>query len=99
MFCLLIEVVAIQVYVFVETDQIVYIKYVYLFYVKFIPVTLIQINKIVISGKELKESHRTENKSAGRVIQWRRQWHPTPVLLPGKSHGRRRLLGCNPWVR
>ena len=20
---------------------------------------------------------------------WRRQWHPTPVLLPGKSHGRR----------
>ena len=27
----------------------------------------------------------------------RRQWHPTPVLLPGKSHGRRSLLGCNPW--
>ena len=26
-----------------------------------------------------------------------RQWHPTPVLLPGKSHGRRRLVGCNPW--
>ena len=28
---------------------------------------------------------------------WRRQWHPTPVLLPGKSHGRRSLLGCSPW--
>ena len=27
----------------------------------------------------------------------RRQWHPTPVLLPGKSHGRRRLVGCRPW--
>ena len=27
----------------------------------------------------------------------RRQWHPTPVLLPGKSHGRRSLVGCNPW--
>ena len=26
----------------------------------------------------------------------RRQWHPTPVLLPGKSHGWRSLLGCNP---
>ena len=25
--------------------------------------------------------------------QWRRQWHPTPVLLPGKSHGRRSLVG------
>ena len=27
----------------------------------------------------------------------RRQWHPTPVLLPGKSHGLRRLVGCSPW--
>ena len=29
-------------------------------------------------------------------IRWRRQWHPTPVLLPGKSHGRRGLVGCSP---
>ena len=28
----------------------------------------------------------------------RRQWQPTPVLLPGKSHGRRSLVGCSPWV-
>ena len=27
----------------------------------------------------------------------RRQWHPTPVLLPGKSHGQRSLVGCCPW--
>ena len=27
----------------------------------------------------------------------RRQWHPTPVLLPGKSHGWRSLIGCSPW--
>ena len=27
----------------------------------------------------------------------RRQWHPTPVLLPGKSHGRRSLVGYSPW--
>ena len=27
----------------------------------------------------------------------RRQWHPTPVLLPGKSHGHRSLEGCSPW--
>ena len=25
------------------------------------------------------------------------QWHPTPVLLPGKSHGWRSLGGCSPW--
>jgi len=34
------------------------------------------------------------NKCSGK---WRRQWHPTPVLLPGKSHGRRSLVGCSPW--
>ena len=28
---------------------------------------------------------------------WRRQWHPTPVLLPGKFHGWRSLEGCSPW--
>ena len=33
------------------------------------------------------------------VIYQRRQWHPTPVLLPGKSHGRRGLVGCSPWGR
>src|SRR5574337_760886 len=27
----------------------------------------------------------------------RRQWQPTPLLLPGKSHGRRSLVGCSPW--
>ena len=31
------------------------------------------------------------------TMLWRRQWHPTPVLLPGKSHGRRSLVGCSPW--
>ena len=31
--------------------------------------------------------------------RWRRQWHPTPVLLPGKSHGQRSLVGCSPWGR
>ena len=30
---------------------------------------------------------------------WRRQWHPTPALLPGKSHGRRSLVGHSPWGR
>ena len=29
----------------------------------------------------------------------RSKWHPTPVLLPGKSHGWRSLVGCSPWGR
>ena len=28
---------------------------------------------------------------------WRRQWHPTPVFLPRKSHGQRSVVGCSPW--
>ena len=35
----------------------------------------------------------------GSLYHWRRQWHPTPVLLPGKSHGWRSLVGCSPWGR
>ena len=34
-----------------------------------------------------------------RLRLQRRQWHPTPVLLPGKSHGQRSLVGCSPWGR
>ena len=33
------------------------------------------------------------------MLYRRRQWHPTPVLLPGKSHGWRSLEGCSPWGR
>ena len=32
-------------------------------------------------------------------LVWRRQWHPTTVLLPGKSHGWRSLVGYSPWGR
>ena len=32
-----------------------------------------------------------------KLTYWRRQWHPTPVLLPGKSRGRRSLVGYNLW--
>ena len=40
---------------------------------------------------------RTVSRIRRRAKGWRRQWHPTPVLLPGKSHGRRSLVGCSPW--
>ena len=31
--------------------------------------------------------------------EWRRQWQPTPLLLPGKSHGRRGLVSYSLWDR
>ena len=30
-------------------------------------------------------------------IPWRREWQPTPVFLPGETHGQRNLAGCSPW--
>jgi len=39
----------------------------------------------------------TINLCTFMMFIWRRQWHPTPVLLPGKSHGWRSLVGCSPW--
>ena len=33
----------------------------------------------------------------GRKICWRREWQPTPVFLPGRSHGQRSLVGYSPW--
>ena len=32
-----------------------------------------------------------------RKIPWRRAWQPTPVFLPGQSHGQRNLAGYSPW--
>ena len=34
----------------------------------------------------------------GKIL-WRRKWQPTPVLLPGKFHRRRSLIGYSPWDR
>ena len=34
-----------------------------------------------------------------RKIPWRRKWQPTPVFLPGETHGQRSLMGYSPWGR
>ena len=42
----------------------------------------------------------TSTKQQRKTIEWerwRRQWQPTPVVLPGKSHGWRGLVGFSPW--
>ena len=40
---------------------------------------------------------KERNRAIWARVGRRRQWHPTLVLLPGKSHGRRSLVGCSPW--
>ena len=32
-------------------------------------------------------------------MHWRRKWQPSPVFLPGESHGQRSLVGYSPWGR
>ena len=51
----------------------------------------------VYSNSLLVQEIRKISKRQYNVIPQRRQWQPTPVLLPGKSHGQRSLVGCSPW--
>ena len=37
--------------------------------------------------------------SLSTFMHWRRKWQPTPVFLPGESHGQGSLVGCSPWGR
>ena len=51
-----------------------------------------------MSQKKNRISHLEEHNLDGIAFSGQRgQWHPTPVLLPGKSHERRSLVGCSPW--
>ena len=52
--------------------------------------------KAFLSG-QCKEIEGNNRMGKTRDLFRRRQWHPTPVLLPGKSNGRRSLVGCRPW--
>ena len=47
--------------------------------------------------KNLPAVQETGVRSLGWEDPWRRKWQPIPVSLPGKSHGQRSLVGCNPW--
>ena len=53
------------------------------------------------SGKESfcqwKRPKRRVFETWVRKIPWRRAWQPTPVFLPGESHGQRILAGYSPW--
>ena len=51
-----------------------------------------------LSGKEFAcQCRRYRLDPWVRKIPWRRKWQPTPVFLPGESHGQRNLVGYSPW--
>ena len=57
-------------------------------------------NILVRNNKEqTTDTWRKRWISASLCWVWRRQWQPTPVLLPGKSHGWKSLVSRSPWGR
>ena len=48
-----------------------------------------------IAVKRRKVKSKGEKERYTHLME--KQWHPIPVLLPGKSHGWRSLVGCSPW--
>ena len=56
---------------------------------------------IITPWKSWKRALSCTMELCSHFQDWNRamQWHPTPVLLPGKSHGQRSLEGCSPWGR
>ena len=68
-------------------------KYIYLFFFNFL--FYCKVLRIVLCA--ISRSLLVICFTYSSVCIWRRQRHPTPVLLPGKSHGWRSLVGCSPW--
>ena len=54
---------------------------------------------VVQMVKRLSAMRETQVQSLGREDPWRRKWQPTPVSLPGESHGWRSLVGYSPQGR
>jgi len=49
--------------------------------------------------KRLPTMRETRVQALVGKIPWRRKWQSTSVLLPGKSHGQKSLVGYSPWGR
>ena len=52
---------------------------------------------MVQNPQTVREMQQMRVLSMGQEILRRRKWQPTPVLLPGESHGQRSLVGYSPW--
>ena len=55
-----------------------------------------QVAQWVNSLLAMQEMQETRVQARVRKIPWRRAWKPTPVFLPGESHGQRSLVGYSP---
>ena len=65
----------------------------------FLCVTSARVASLAQMVKHLSAMQQTRVRSWVGKIPWRRKWQPTPVFLPGKSHGRQSLVDYCPWGR
>ena len=63
------------------------------------PASEAQTSLVAQMVKHLSTMRETWVRSLGWEDPSRRKWQSTPVLLPGKSHGQRSLVGYSPWTR
>ena len=61
-----------------------------------IPTLISQNGYVAQSVKNLPAVQETKFDSWVGKTPWRRKWQPTPLFLPGESHGLRSLVGCSP---
>ena len=60
-------------------------------------VTYSRVSLVAQMVKNLPAMQDTRVRSLLGKIPWRREWQPTPVFLPGDSHGQGSLVGYSPW--
>ena len=53
---------------------------------------------VVKNPRVMQKTQETQVLSLSRKVPWRKAWQPTPVFLPGDSHGQRSLAGYSPQV-
>ena len=58
---------------------------------------IVRRDKKAFLSDQCKEIEENSKMGKARDLFRRRQWHPTPVLLPGESQGQRNLVGCRLW--
>ena len=56
---------------------------------------------VALMVKNLPAMQEPQVRSLGWIgkIPWRKEWQPTPIVLPGEFHGQRSLAGYSPWGR
>ena len=107
LFCLLVLLEVFQFYIFFKWSAFCLIDFPIVFflfwiidicsYLYYFLYSVCHTFVLLFFSSYLRQELRLLIRSISSVLIRRRWWDPTPVFLPGKSHGWRSLVGCSPW--